>query len=42
MPSAFSQDLLWRVIWLTETVGIEVEEVSFYLQISSETINRYI
>ena len=23
-------------------VGIEVEEVSFYLQISSETMNRYI
>ena len=27
---------------MTEIVGIEVEEVSFYLQISSKTINRYI
>ena len=42
MPAAYSQDLRWRAIWLTEIVGIEVEEVSFYLQISSKTINRYI
>lgn len=42
MPAAYSQDLRWRAIWLTEIVGIDVEEVSFYLQISSATINRYI
>ena len=30
MPAAYSQDLRWRAIWLTEIVGIEVEEVSFY------------
>ena len=42
MAAAYSQDLRWRAIWLTEIVGIDVEKVSFYLQISSETLNRWI
>ena len=26
MPAAYSHNLRWRAIWLTEIVGIEVEE----------------
>ena len=31
----------WRAIFLTEIVGLSVEEVSFYLQLSQKTISRY-
>ncbi len=42
MPSAYSEDLRWRAIFLTEIIGINIAEVSFYLQISTKTISRYI
>ena len=42
MPRPCSQDLRWRAIWLTEIVGLDLEEVSFYLQLSEMTIRRYI
>ena len=42
MPRPYSQDLRWRAIWLTEIVGLDLEEVSFYLQLSEMTIRRYI
>ena len=41
MPRSYSQDLRWRAIFLTEIVGLSVEEVSFYLQLSQKTISRY-
>ena len=33
MPRAYSEDIRWRAIWLTEIIGLDVEEVSFYLQL---------
>ena len=42
MPRPYSQYLRWRAIWLTEIVGLDLEEVSFYLQLSEMTIRRYI
>ena len=42
MPRPYSQDLRWRAIVLTEIVGLSVEEVSFYLQLSQKTISRYV
>ena len=42
MPAPYSKDLRWRAIWLAEIVGLNIEEVSFYLQISSTTIKRYV
>ena len=42
MPRPYSQDLRWRAIWLTEIVGLDLEEVSFYLQLSEMTIRRCI
>ena len=42
MPRGYGEDLRWRAIFLAEIVGIDIEEVSFYLQISKMTIYRYI
>ena len=44
MPRAYSQDLRWRPIWLTEIMGFEIDEVSVLLQmsISKRTIYRYV
>ena len=42
MPAGYSHYLRWRVIWLKEIVGIEVEVVNFYTQMSITTINCYI
>ena len=39
MPHAYSQDLRWRAIWLTD---VNVQEVSFSLQFLKKTISRYI
>ena len=42
MPRAYSQDLRWRSIWLTEITGFEIDEVSVLLQMSKRTIYRYV
>ena len=42
MPRAYSEVLRRRAIFLAEILGIDIEEVSFYLQISRMTIYRYI
>ena len=42
MPAPYSQDLRWRVIWLAEIVGLDLEEISFFLQLSEMTIRRYV
>ena len=42
MPRECSQDLRWKAIWLTEIVGVHVQDVSFYLQLLKKTISRYI
>lgn len=42
MPRAYSQDLRWRAIWLTEIMGFHMDEVSILLQMSKKTISRYI
>ena len=42
MPAPYSQDLRWRVIWLAEIVGLDLQEVSFFLQLSEMTIRRYV
>ena len=39
---AYSQHLRWRAIWLTEIVGLDIQDVSFYLQLLKKTISRYI
>ena len=31
MPRAYSQDLRWRAIWLTEIMGFQIDEVSILL-----------
>ncbi len=42
MPRAYSQDLRWRAIWLTEILGFQIDEVSMLLQMSTKTISRYV
>ena len=42
MPRAYTQDLRWRVIFLTEIIGIDANEVAFLFQISEKTISRYV
>ena len=42
MQRAYSQDLRWKAIWLTEILGFEIDEVSLLLQISTKTISRYV
>ena len=42
MQRAYSQDLRWRAIWLTEILGFEIDKVSLLLQISTKTISRYV
>ena len=42
MPRPYSEDLRWRAVFLAEVVGINIEENSFYLQISKMTIFRYV
>ena len=38
MPRAYTQDLRWRVIFLTEIIGIDANEVAF----SDKNISRYV
>ena len=40
MPRAYSQDLRWRAIWLTEILGFKINEVSLLLHMSKKTISR--
>ena len=42
MPRPYSEDLQWRAIFLIEIVGMNIEEVSFYLQISEKSLSRYV
>ena len=42
MPREYSQYLRWRAIWLTEILGVDVQDASFYLQLLKKTISRYI
>ena len=42
MPREYSKDFRWRAIWLTEIVGVDVQDASFYLQLLKKTISRYI
>ena len=42
IPRAYSQDLRWRAIWLTEILGFDINEVSILLQMSRKTISRYL
>ena len=42
MPRAYSQDLRWRAIWLTEILGFEIDEISLLLQISTKTVSGYV
>ena len=36
------RSIRWRAIFLTEILDLELEQVSFYLQISQSTIKRYV
>ena len=31
MPRAYSQDLRWRAIWLSEIMGFQIDDVSILL-----------
>ena len=42
MPREYSKYFRWRAIWLTEIVGVDVQDASFYLQLLKKTISRYI
>ena len=42
LPRPYSQDLRWRAIYLVEIVGLGVQEVSIYLNMSPKTISRYV
>ena len=42
MPAPYSKDLRWRAISLAEILDLELEQVSYYLQISQSTIKRYV
>ena len=41
MPAPFSKDLRWRVIWMKEVLGYEVDEVATSLCLSLRTVQRY-
>ena len=38
MPHAFSEDLRWRVIWMKEMLGYQVDEVAASLRTQPRTI----
>ncbi len=42
MPAPYSKDLRWRAIFLAEILDLELEQVSYHLQISQSTIKRYV
>ena len=35
MPRAYSQDLRWRAIWVTEMMGFQMDDVSMLLALKS-------
>ena len=43
MPTPFSEDLRWRVIWFVHVLQHSVAETSFFLGVSERiTVERYI
>jgi len=40
-PAPCSKDLRWRVIWMKEALGYELNEVAAFLRLSSRTVERY-
>ena len=42
MPAPFSEDLRWRVIWFVHVLQHSGAEVSFFLDVSERTVERYI
>ena len=42
MPRPYSEDLRWRVIWMKEILGYQVDEVAAALRMSPRTIERYV
>ena len=40
MPRPYSEDLLWRAIWMKEILGFQVDEVAAVLWMSPKTIER--
>ena len=41
MPTPYSQDLSWRVIWFMWNLGLTREEVAFLRDISTWNVERY-
>ena len=41
MPAPCNKDLQWRVIWMKEVLGYEVNEVATSLCSSPRTVERY-
>ena len=41
MPAPNSRDLRWRVIWMKEVLGYEVNEEAASLSLSPRTVERY-
>ena len=41
MPAPYSRDLQWRVIWVKEVLGYEVNEEAASLSLSPRTVERY-
>ena len=41
MLEPYSKDLRWRVIWMKEVLGYEVDEVAASLCLSPRTVKRY-
>ena len=41
MPAPYSRDLRWRVIWMKEVLGYEVNEEATSLSLSPRTVERY-
>ena len=41
MPAPYSRDLRWRVIWMKEVLGYEVNEEDASLSSSPRTVERY-
>lgn len=39
MPQAYSQDLRWGAIWITEIIGFRIDEVSILLRMSEKTFH---
>ena len=42
MPRSYSEDVRWRVIWIKEVLGFQVDDVASTLCRTPRTVQRYV